>query len=181
MIALVLFSSSCDEDSSPTQTLPTGCQTQGIHAIAVLDSDLRCIPTNAFQDISETLGPPDGRSTGDGKVEFDGFTSLGTDGSITLYMGSCIQDLAGPDVRVYQTVAEEALETQVAQNQNGPFVSLGIQPCDRFCDFDLAGSGLSNIRVVRVVDQSRTQFFGAECDNVGPSPGADLDAIEVLH
>jgi hypothetical protein len=161
--------------------LPTGCQAQGVHALAVLDSQISCGPTNAFKDLNEVLGPPDGTSTGDGKLELDGFASLGIEGSITLFMGSCIQDLTGADVRVYQTVASESVEVFVSAHQDGPFTSLGTLPCDGFCDFDLAGSGLSSIRVVQVVDRARTQFLGAECDNVGPSPGADLDAVEVLH
>ena len=181
VLLLAFLLSYCDEDDDPTETLPTGCQTQGVHAIAVLESNIACTATNAFRDGTEALGPPDGRSTGDGKLEFDGFVSLGVDGAITLYMGSCIQDLAGPDLRTFQTVASEAVEVLVSQDQNGPFTSLGTQPCDQSCDFDLAGSGLSNIRVVRVVDKARTQFFAAECDNVGPSPGADLDAVQVLH
>lgn len=181
VIGLAFLLSHCDEDANPTQSLPTGCQAQGIHALAVLESEIACTPTNAFKDLSEALGPPDGRSTGDGKLELDGFVSLGIEGSVTLYMGSCIQDLTGADIRVYQTVAGEAVEVFVSSDEDGPFTSLGISPCDQFCDFDLAGSGLNNIRVVQVVDRARTQFSGAECDNVGPSPGADLDAVEVLH
>jgi hypothetical protein len=181
LIALTFLSSSCDEDANPTQSLPTGCQAQGVHALAVLESQLTCGPTNAFKNLDEVLGPPDGRSTGDGKLELDGFVSLGVEGSVTLFMGSCIQDLTGADIRVYQTVASEAVEVLISANPDGPFTSLGTLPCDVSCDFDMAGSGLNNIRVVQVVDRARTQFLGAECDNVGPSPGADLDAVEVLH
>jgi hypothetical protein len=181
LVAGTLLLSSCDEDANPTQNLPTGCQAQGVHAFAVLESQLACGPTNAFKNLDDVLGPPDGRSTGDGKLELDGFVSLGVEGALTVFMGSCIQDLAGADLRVYQTVASEAVEIRVSPNQDGPFTSLGTLPCDQFCDFDLAGSGLNNIRVVQIVDRARTQFPGAECDNVGPSPGADVDAVEVLH
>ena len=181
VIGLAFLLSYCDEDANPTQSLPAGCQAQGVYALAVLESEITCVSTNAFKDLSEVLGPPDGRSTGDGKVELDGFVSLGIEGFVTLYMGSCIQDLAGPDIRVYQTVAGEAVEVLVSSDEDGSFTSLGTSACDQFCDFDLAGSGLNNIRVVQVVDRARTQFLGAECDNVGPSPGADLDAVEVLH
>jgi hypothetical protein len=181
MISIAFLSSRCDDESNPTQNLPGGCQAQGVYAIAVLESNVACTPTNAFKDTQEILGPPDAHITGPGKLEFDGFLSLGVEGSITLYMGSCIQDLAGPDLRVHQFVASEAVEVQVSQNQNGPFTSLGTQPCTGICDFDLAGSGLNAVRVVRLVDQSRTQFAIAACDNVGPSPGADVDAVEVLH
>ncbi len=177
---MVVLLARCDEEN-PTQTLPQACQVQGVHAIAVLDKQLTCIPTNAFQDETEALGPPDSTSTGDGKLELDGFVSLGIEGSVTLYMGSCIQDLPGADLRVFQAVATEAVGVSVSQNQNGPFVSLGEKICRDSCDFDLAGSGLNNIRVVRIQDRERIQFVNAQCDNVGPSPGADLDAVQVLH
>jgi hypothetical protein len=170
----------CDEEA-PTQSLPQACQAQGVHAIAVLDKQLTCIPTNAFQDDNELLGPPDFSQTGEGKLELDGILSLGVEGNVTLYMGSCIQDLAGADLRVYQAVSTEAVGVFVSQNENGPFVSLGESICNGFCDFDLAGSGLNNVRIVRIQDRERKQFTDATCDNAGPSPGADIDAVEVLH
>jgi hypothetical protein len=185
-LRFLLFSSAafllvnCDEDA-PTQSLPQACQAQGVHAIAVLDKQLTCIPTNAFQDDNELLGPPDFSQTGEGKLELDGILSLGVEGNVTLYMGSCIQDLAGADLRVYQAVSTEAVGVFVSQNENGPFVSLGESICNGFCDFDLAGSGLNNVRIVRIQDRERLQFTDATCDNAGPSPGADIDAVEVLH
>ena len=180
LISAAILLAYCNEDA-PTQSLPQACQTQGVHAIAVLEKQLTCIPTNAFQDGEEALGPPDSRSTGDGKLELDGFVSLGIEGTVTLYMGSCIQDLAGDDLRVFQAVATEGVGVSVSQNENGPFVSLGEKICDGSCDFDLAGSGLNNVRVVKIQDRERIQFVNAQCDNVGPSPGADLDAVQVLH
>jgi len=184
---LLFFSAQCGDESS-TPTLPTACQPQGVNAISVLDSALACIPTNAFADPSNALGPPDAASTGPGKNDFKGFVSLGINGMVTLYMGSCIQDLPGPDLRVFQSVSSEAVEVQVSQNQNGPFVSLGMKNCgdpgstySNSCDFDLAGSGLSNVRVIRVFDREVFTFPGVACDNAGSSPGADLDAVEVLH
>jgi hypothetical protein len=180
LISVVLFLIHCDEES-PTQALPQACQAQGVHAIAVLDKQLACIPTNAFQVESEILGAPDFSQTGDGKLELDGIVSLGLEGTITLYMGSCIQDLSGPDIRVYQAVSTEAVGVFVSQNENGPFVSIGESVCNGFCDFDLAGSGMNNVRVVMIQDRERIQFTDATCDNAGPSPGADIDAVEVLH
>jgi hypothetical protein len=179
ILSMALLLAYCDEES-PTQSLPQACEAQGVHAIAVLDKNLTCIPTNAFQDGEEVLGPPD-FSAGDGKLELDGILSLGLEGTITLYMGSCIQDLAGPDIRVYQAVSTEAVAVSVSQNEDGPFVNIGESICNGSCDFDLAGSGLSNIRVVRIQDRERIQFTDATCDNAGPSPGADIDAVEVLH
>jgi hypothetical protein len=179
-ICMFIFLAGCDEET-PTQSLPQACQAQGVHAIAALEKQLTCIPTNAFQDENEILGPPDFMETGPGKLELDGILSLGVEGTITLYMGSCIQDLAGPDLRVYQAVSTEAVGVFVSQNENGPFVSLGESVCNGFCDFDLAGSGLNNVRIVKIQDRERLQFTDATCDNAGPSPGADIDAVEVLH
>jgi hypothetical protein len=177
-----------NNNDNNTPTLPGGCESQGVYAIAVLDSSIACLPTNAFTDPTQALGPPDAGVTGPGKDEFKGMVSLGINGGITLYMGSCIQDLPGNDLRVYQVVSKEAVEVQVSQNQNGPFVSLGRKDCGttgatfaNFCDFDLAGSGLNNVRVVKVLDREVFTFPGVACDNAGSSPGADLDAVEVLH
>jgi hypothetical protein len=85
-------------------------------------------------------------------------------------------------------VANEAVEVQVAQSENGPYISLGMKNCgdagpnfSNSCDFDLAGSGLNNIRFVKVFDREVFTFPGVACDNAGSSPGADLDAVEVLH
>lgn len=188
MTIAVSFTRCNNDESSPTSTLPSGCQSQGVYAISVLQSNVSCLATNAFTDAEELIGAPDAAATGPDKTEFTGFVSLGIDGSISVYMGSCVQDLAGPDIRVYQSVAAEAVEVQVSQNTNGPFVSLGIQECgkstpffSKACDFNLTGSGLSNVRVIKVIDQSRNQAAISNCDNVGLSPGADIDAVEVLH
>lgn len=159
-----------------------------MYALQVLRSDLACLPTNAFTNTDEVIGPPNAASTGPGKTQYTGFLSLGIGGSIVVFMGSCIQDDAGPDLRVFQSVSREAVEVQVASSMDGPFVSLGIQDCvdnppffHGYCDFDLAGSGLTNIRFVRAIDREVITFPGAACDNAGLSPGADLDAIQVLH
>jgi hypothetical protein len=179
----------CGKDNNNNSpTLPTGCQAQGIYAIAVTASDLACFPTNAFTDPSQAVGAPDAGTTGTGKNQFKGFVSLGINGSVTLYMGSCIADGPGADLRVYQTVSKEAVEVQISQSVDGPFVSLGMKDCgdpgstySNFCDFDIAGSGVSNPRVVKVFDREVNTFPGVACDNAGSSPGADLDAVEVLH
>ena len=154
----------------------------------VLQSQLSCLPTNAFTNTDAILGPPDAASTGPGKTEYRGFLSLGINGSIVVFMGSCIQDQAGPDIRVYQSVSREAVEVQVASSVDGPFTSLGVQDCvdnppffHGFCDFDLSGSDRTDIRIVKVIDREVLTFPGAACDNAGVSPGADIDAIEVLH
>ena len=180
IIVLSLGLVQCKEDSTGPD-LPSGCSAQGIYAIAVLETALTCIATNAYADPEEALGAPDHGKTGEGKVELTGILSLGVAGNATVYMGSCIQDAEGADLRVHQVGADEAVEVQVSANQEGPFTSLGFKLCKDFCDFDLAGSGLNNIRAVRVIDSTRSFQPGAECDNTGPSPGADIDSIEVLH
>ena len=178
----------CNDDSTTTQPLPQGCQAQGVYAIDVTQANLDCLPTNAYTDVDQALGAPDSSSLGPGKTELGGMVSLGVEGTLTLFMGSCIQDLPGPDIRVYQVVSSEVVEAQVSQDEDGPFVSLGAKPCGediagypKKCDFDLAGSGLNNIRYVRLVDGEKLSFVTAACDSDGLSPGADIDAVEVLH
>jgi hypothetical protein len=179
LVVLSLAIMQCNEDSTGPN-LPSGCSAQGVFAIAALETALTCLPTNAYANPEEALGAPN-HSSGEGKLEIVGILSLGVAGHGTFYMGSCIQDAAGPDLRVHQVGASEAVEVQVSADQDGPFTSLGFLSCKDFCDFDLAGSGLDNVRVVRVIDSTRSFDAGAECDNTGPSPGADIDSIEVLH
>lgn len=184
----VLFLHSCG-GSEDMPTLPSGCTSpNGVYAYRVLSTDLQCLPVNAFTDAQQVLGPPDAGTTGPGKTQFHGFLSPGINGSVTVFMGSCAQDLPGPDIRVYQSIAREAVEVQVSQVAEGPFVSLGTKACNDpppffhgFCEFDLAGSGLQTARVVRVIDREQAVYPGAACDNAGVSPGADIDAIEVVH
>ncbi len=190
ILFVCLLVGGCGNDGNSGDTsLPSGCSgSTGVYASEVLNTNLGCIPTNAFTDPAELLGAPNASSTGPGKTEFRGFVSLGTNGSVTVFMGSCVEDLAGPDIRVFQSVSREAVDVQAAPSVDGPFVSLGAQDCidpppffQGFCDFDLSGSGLNRIRVLRVIDRETITFSGAECDNTGMSPGADIDAIQVLH
>lgn len=177
MFTLSIALTSCDDDSSPTMDLPTGCTSQGVYSIQILVSDIACLPTNAFADANEINGAPNFVITGPGKTQYQGFASLGIQGSVVAYMGSCIQDLPGADLRVFQPVFHEPLEVLVSASNTGPFVSLGEQACNHQCDFDLAGSGLNNVRVVKIQD-AEPNF---QCDEDGLSPGADIDAVQVLH
>lgn len=177
----------CGNDKN-ADVLPSGCSSIGAYAIRVLESNLSCLPTNGFTNAENALGAPDAGKSGDGHLQFHGFVSLGANGSVVLFMGACIQDLPGADLRVYQSVSREAVEVQVSQNVDGPFVSLGMKDCvdpppsfSGFCEFDLAGSGLNNVRIVKVIDREAFTFPGAACDNTGPSPGADIDAVQVVH
>jgi hypothetical protein len=188
-VVIVFFLGACGNDKTSVPTLPSGCSSpNGVYAYRVVASDLQCLPVNAFTDVDEVLGAPDGAATGPGKTEMKGILSLGINGSVTVFMGSCIQDQAGPDLWVYQSVAREAVEVQVSGSPDGPFVSLGTTDCNDpppyfqgHCEFDLAGSGLNNVRFVKVIDREQQTYPGAECDNAGMSPGADIDAIQVVH
>ena len=188
LLLITLLIAACGDDENPP-SLPSGCSgSNGVYASEVVATNLGCIPTNAFTNADELLGAPNASATGPGKTEYQGFVSLGVNGSVTAFMGSCIQDLPGADIRVYQSVSREAVEVQVSQSKDGPFVSLGFEDCNDpspffqgFCEFDLAGSGLNNARFVRVIDRETITFPGADCDNTGMSPGADVDAIQVVH
>jgi hypothetical protein len=188
LLLITLLIAACGDDNNEP-SLPSSCSSSnGVYATEVVSTNLGCIPTNAFTNPDELLGAPNASATGPGKTEYKGFVSLGVNGSVTVFMGSCIQDLPGPDIRVYQSVSREAVEVQVSQSKDGPFVSLGFEDCNDpppffqgFCEFDLAGSGLNGVRFVRVIDRETITFPGAECDNTGMSPGADVDAIEVVH
>lgn len=185
---ITLLVAACGDDNSEP-SLPSGCTgSTGVYASEVVNTNLGCIPTNAFTNADELLGAPNASTTGPGKTQYQGFVSLGVNGSVTAFMGSCIEDLPGADIRVYQSVSREGVEVQVSQNKDGPYVSLGFEDCNDpppffqgFCEFDLAGSGLNRVRFLRVIDRETITFPGAECDNTGMSPGADIDAIQVVH
>jgi hypothetical protein len=185
----VLLLTACDDDEMTTAPLPGGCSSAaGAYATEVVATNFTCVATNAFMDASRAIGSPDARATGSGKTQLEGVVSPGINGSITLFMGSCVQDLPGGDLRVYQVVSREAVEVQVSRNADGPYISLGVLPCNDpppyfngFCEFDLANSGLTEIRYVRIIDRETIVFPQAACDNTGVSPGADIDAVQNLH
>ena len=137
----------------------------------------------ALLDPRSVLGPPDARGSSD--ETYSGILSLGEDGYVTVDMGVCIADQAGPDVRVFQYVQFEGVGVDVSGSPDGPWTDLGTQPCgdggtgDRsnHCDFDLAGTGLKAVRYVRVSDGERYP-----CERAGTrSEGADVDAVQALH
>jgi hypothetical protein len=188
-LILCLFIAACGDDEVTTEPLPSGCSGgNGVFATRVIESNIGCLATNAFTDPEEVLDGPDASATGPGRSQYQGFLSLGLNGSVTVFMGSCIEDLAGNDIRVFQSVSREAVEVQASASENGPFVSLGVKDCNDpppffqgFCDFDLSGSGLNRIRFLRIIDRETITFPDSLCDNTGQSPGADVDAIQNLH
>ncbi|MCS7313184.1 MAG: hypothetical protein NZ742_09785 [Acidobacteria bacterium] len=170
------------------------CRTwnQGVYAVRVVASDLRCTDTSWYQSPHEALGPPNAQALGP-PDQFLGIVSLGIDGSVTVEMGRCISDGPGMDLRVYQAVSNEGVEVQVSQSRAGPWISLGWDFCGEptsglfsgYCDFDLAWGGLSPVRFLRIIDRQRYSHPGStSCTdwNVNPrTPGADIDAVQSLR
>ncbi len=168
----------------------TGCDAwnQSRYAVRAVKAHLNCTEINAYTDPTRALGPPDAHQLG--QDTFTGIVSLGVDGWIELEVGQCVHDGPGADIRVYQTVSFEGVEVQVAPNKNGPWVSLGTKLCgepsnvfSHICEFDMADGGVTVARFVRVIDHicvSHPFLCGCNLQSV-QTPGADIDAVEVLH
>ncbi len=140
---------------------------------------------NIYNDPKDVLGPPD--SGGSGPNGFFGFLSLGNEGHVTVDMEACAQDLPGPDVRVYQHVAQEPVTLYAGGTPTGPFQLLAYRllcgtrvpgtPARRYCDFDLGAAEVQEARYFKVEDGELYPF----CPGDTPSEGADIDAVELLH
>ncbi|MCK4893111.1 MAG: carboxypeptidase regulatory-like domain-containing protein, partial [Calditrichia bacterium] len=96
--------------------------------------------------------------------------SMGRNGYIVIDMGETIANFPGNDLRVIEDdPTPEGYTVLVGNGWNGPWTSLGLGLGTQ--DFDLAGSGLSEFRFIRIED-----------DGDGPATGAnigfDLDAVE---
>jgi len=135
----------------------------GKYAFKVVTAEI-ADPYNSYNNHTLTpwaLGPPDNQ-----------FLSIGVGGKIVLDMGkgSEIKDLPGPDFRVYEAGStQESFYAYVSNTWNGPWTYLGMGTGT--WDFDLSGSGLTQARYVKIVDDG----------NGNPNesyPGYDLDAIE---
>jgi hypothetical protein len=189
-----LLPSSASErpDSAGTLTTSTTaaleCETSGDrYAKAVVGSWLpTCsLERNAYSDPSQALGPPDAVNLG-GKDNYRGLVSLGQGGYVTLDMGRCVRNGPGDDLRIYQATSSEEVSVYVSAVAGGPFVLVDYRrPCgsrspglfSNHCDFDLAASGVSEARYVRVEDG---EIY--PCLSAGTvSEGADLDAVEILN
>jgi hypothetical protein len=140
---------------------------------------------NIYNDPQDVLGPPDGG--GVGPNNFFGFLSLGDEGHVTVDMETCAVDLPGPDVRVYQFVAQEPVTLYAGGSPTGPFQLLAYRTlCGtrvpgggaqrRYCDFDLGAAEVQEARYFKVEDG---ELF--PCPGGTPSEGADIDAVEILH
>jgi hypothetical protein len=184
---LALFA--CGDDTNgPTPTpTPTPCApTTSVYATRVVESWLPAssLAQNIYNDPGEAVGAPD--AGGRGPASWLGFVSLGFGGHVTLDLGGCITDRAGTDIRVYQAVSGEPVSVYVSTSATGPFTLLqpffqecGMRvPGDRvkgYCEFDLASSGATQVRYVRVED---AELYPCPCGT--PSEGADLDAVQAL-
>ncbi|OGF60073.1 MAG: hypothetical protein A2Y62_19650 [Candidatus Fischerbacteria bacterium RBG_13_37_8] len=159
----------------------------GPWAISIVTDSLECLSVNDYPNPNEALGSPNAAEHAP-KV-YSGIVSLGIDGWIVVEMGRCIHDGAGYDLIVYQSVSYEGVGVQVAETPEGPWHWLGVRSCgdpspyySHVCYFDLSYSGkVQWARYVKVIDFSRATFPDATCDNDLYTPGADIDAVQVIH
>lgn len=139
---------------------------------------------NIYNNPEEALGPAN--AGGRGPSGFTGFVSLGFGGHVTVDLGGCIADQPGNDLRIWQAVSGEPLSVYVSAAPEGPFTLLPpfFQECGTrhpnggsrgYCEFDLAGSNVPQVRYVRVED---AEIYPCPCGT--PSEGADLDAVQAL-
>ena len=176
------------ETPAASTTAALECETAGNgYAKAVVSFWLpTCsLERNAYSDPSQALGPPDAANLG-GKDNYRGLVSLGQGGHVTLDMGRCVRNGPGDDLRIYQATSSEPVSVYVAAVPGGPFVLVdyrrecGLRSPGVFsnhCDFDLASSGVSEARYVRVEDG---EIY--PCLSGGTvSEGADLDAVQILN
>jgi len=186
-VALALAGACGPTEPSPSPTptaTPDPCASApSAYGKAVNDSWIPAcsLAQDIYNDPEKALGPPD--AGGSGPNNFTGFVSLGFGGRVTVDLGGCITDQAGPDLRVFQAVSGEPVSVYVSLYPEGPFTLVearkgcgepfsGIR---RYCDFDIASGGATRARYVRVEDG---ELFPCPGDTV--SEGADLDAVQAL-
>ncbi len=185
LLALASACGTTDPSPSPSpSSTPNACTSPpSAHAVAVVDSWIPAcsLAQNIYNDPREALGAPNAGGTG--PTQFTGFVSLGFGGRVTLDLGGCIDDKAGPDLRVFQAVSSEPVSVYVSLSPQGPFTLVEARrECGervtnviRYCDFDIASAGATRARYVRVEDG---ELF--PCPGGTVSEGADLDAIQAL-
>jgi len=122
------------------------------------------IPDNNYSDEGKTfasLGPPD-------NVNY----SIGKNGWCVLDLLTPIPDGAGPDIKVFEGDASpEGYTCYVGQSMDGPWHSLGAGTATM--GFDIALSGLTEARYVKIVDDGDGSANQADA-------GFDLDAVSKL-
>jgi len=185
----LLAAAACGSSTDPTpEPSPTPCvKPATAYGTSIVESWIPSdsLAQNIYNDPREATGAPN--AAGFGPVNYTGFVSLGFGGHVTLDLGGCVADQPGDDIRVYQAVSTEPLSVYVSRAPDGPFTLLKpfFQDCgnrvlgtgnvQKFCDFDLASSGVAEARYVRVED---AEIYPCPCGT--PSEGADLDAVQAL-
>ncbi len=189
-LAPLLLAVSCgptEPSPSPSPTIsptPGACGTApSAYAKAVTDWWIPAcsLAQNIYNDPQKALGPED--AGGSGPLNYTGFVSMGFGGHVTVDLGGCISDRAGPDLRVYQAVSTEPVSVYVSLSPEGPFTLIEarkecgerINGIKGYCDFDIASAGVTQARYVRVEDG---ELF--PCPGGTASEGADLDAVQAL-
>lgn len=168
---------------SPTATPDPCASAPSRYGVAVSESWIPAcsLAQDIYNDQKEAMGPPN--AAGHGPDQYSGFLSLGFGGHVTLDLGGCVSDVAGPDLRVYQSVSSEPVSVYVSLYPEGPFTLVeAVKECgepyhgiQHACEFDLASGGVTKARYVRVEDG---ELF--PCPGGTVSEGADLDAVEAL-
>jgi hypothetical protein len=168
---------------TPTATPDPCASAPSAYAKAVSDWWIPAcsLAQDIYNDTTRALGPPD--AGGSGPNNFTGFVSLGFGGRVTVDLGGCIADQAGPDLRVFQAVSQEEVSVYVSLYPDGPFTLVEARKAcgepyagiRRHCDFDIASGGVTRARYVRVEDG---ELF--PCPGGTVSEGADLDAVQAL-
>jgi hypothetical protein len=186
-VALALAGACAPTEPSPSPTptaTPDPCASApSAYAKAVSDSWIPAcsLAQDIYNDPAKALGPPD--AGGSGPNNFTGFVSLGFGGRVTVDLGGCIADQAGPDLRVFQAVSSEPVSVYVSLYPDGPFTLVEARKeCGEpysgiihSCDLDIASGGVTRARYVRVEDG---ELF--PCPGGTVSEGADLDAVRAL-
>jgi hypothetical protein len=143
--------------------------------------------TNGYNNPGEILGAPNAVFSGT-KDQYSGMMSLGQGGWVTVDMGDTATDGPGADIRVYQVTSNEPVTLYGSTSSQGPFTLIALrEDCgtrvpgagnwERYCDFDLRGTGLAEARYLKVEDG---EIY--PCLSAGTiSEGADIDAIEILN
>lgn len=124
---------------------------QSIQAAAITGAN------NAHTDPLAAVGSPDG-----------GFVSLGVGGELTLDLGATVPDQPGYDIRVVAVGATNEGYSVIASADGSSWASIGTGLGT--ATFDIAASGLTEVRYVRVADDG-------DGDPLSVEPGLDLDAV----
>lgn len=124
----------------------------------------------SLTDPDGALGPSDA-----GGPPWRNFVSIDDGGEVTFEMGATMVDRPGPDIRVYQYIANEPLEVLVGPTEVGPWYSMGTSWCNESCDFDLDSAWVAYARYVKIRDLS------SPLQDCHQTSGADIDSIRWIR